>query len=236
MKCVEFEREWQELDDPGLFSPGMEDHLGSCAQCAKLVREVNRLRWEARQLMEAEQPPARLWANIRSELSRDGVLRQPAQSWLQSILTFAWVARLPMGVAYASVFVLALVGVEFIRDQVTPPSAAPAVASAPAPSQTLGADAAQERVASAAPAREEEQVIQKAIEKAPPERQAILVRNWQQIDSSVGELQRFRDQHPNDLEVLLQLHQAQEQQRQFFEQLMRWEMEDFNAFEATVPR
>src|SRR5688500_5193266 len=74
MNCTEFEREWQELDDPALFSPPMEEHRRSCAACAGLVREVNLLRWEARQMAEQEQPPARLWANIRSELGREGLV------------------------------------------------------------------------------------------------------------------------------------------------------------------
>jgi hypothetical protein len=114
MNCTDFEREWQDLDDPGLFSPALDDHLRACAGCARLVREVNLLRWEARQLVEAEQPPARLWANIQSELSQEGVLRV-SDSWLNGMLTFAWLPRLPMSVAYASVFFLALVGVEYVR-------------------------------------------------------------------------------------------------------------------------
>lgn len=209
MNCTEFEREWQELDDPGLFSPALDGHLQACAGCARLVREVNLLRWEARQLVEAEQPPARLWANIQGELSREGVLRV-SDSWLNGILTFAWLPRLPMSVAYASVFFLALVGVEYVRDQTTPPTVA--VSSAPA----APAEAP-------APAREEEKVIQRVIEKASPERRPVLIRDLQQVNDSVNELQRFHNQHPDDLDVLWQLHEAQEQQRRFFEQIMRWE-------------
>jgi hypothetical protein len=228
MNCMEFERQWQELDDPSLFSPGMEEHVRSCAGCAGLVREVNLLRWEARQLVETEQPPDRVWSNIRSELSREGVLREPgARSWLTSVLAFGWLPRLPMGVAYASVFFLALVGVEYVRDQVTPPSPIPAVASAPlAPSADVASEQVAASIAAPAPARDEE-VVQRAeqrvIEKAPPERRAVFVRNLQQLDSSVGELQRFLNEHPDDPLALEQLFIMQQQRTRFVGTFVRME-------------
>jgi hypothetical protein len=220
MNCAEFEREWQELDDPSLFSPGMEEHVGKCAGCAGLVRQVNLLRWEARQLAEQEQPPARLWANIRSELSREGMLReQDRRSALSGVLGFGWLPRLPMGVAYASVFFLALVGVDYVRDRVTPPEA-PATASAPALP-----DMAMEPAA--IPVREEEQVIQRAIEKAPPERREIYLTRWQQLNSSSDVLRSFVAAHPDDRHAFMQLSEIQDQQRRLLESLMRWELEEF---------
>ena len=235
MKCEQFEREWQELDDPSLLSPGMDEHVQSCAGCARLVRDVNLLRWEARQLAEAEQPPAHVWANIRSELSREGVLRQPgAASWLSDVLTFAWLPRLPMGVAYASVFFLALVGVEYVRNQMTPPQVAvsapvvPAV-QAPAAADMLAAREQAAQVAAVAPAaaelREEEKVIQRVIEKAPPERRAVLVKNWQQVNDSVDESQRFLNEHPDDPLAIEQLFMMQQQRTHFVGTVVR--MEEF---------
>jgi len=224
MNCTEFEREWQELDDPGLFSPALDGHLQACAGCARLVREVNLLRWEARQLVEAEQPPARLWANIQGELSREGVLRV-SDSWLNGILTFAWLPRLPMSVAYASVFFLALVGVAYVRDQVTPPSVA--VSSAPAVPATADLLGAREQVVASAPApaREEEKVIQRVIEKVSPDRRAVLVRNWQQVNDSVDESQRFLNEHPDDPLAIEQLFIMQQQRTHFVGTVVR--MEEF---------
>ena len=227
MNCAEFEREWQELDDSSLFSPRMDEHVQACAGCARLVREVNLVRWEARQLVEAEEPPVQMWAGIRNELSREGVLRQPgAESWLNGILTFAWLPRLPMSVAYASVFFLALVGVEYVRDQVTPPRVA--VSSAPATADLVAAR--EEVVASASapaekPAGEEEKVIQRVIEKAPPERRAVLVKNWQQVNDSVDESQRFLNEHPDDPMAIEQLFIMQQQRTHFVGTVVR--MEEF---------
>lgn len=242
MKCADFEREWQEMDDPSLLSPEMDVHLQNCAGCARLVREVNLLRWEARELMEAEEPPARVWANIRSELSREGLVREPgAKSWLNGILSFAWLPRIPMSVAYASVFFLALVGVEYVRDQVTPPTVAvssvPGAPAAPAARAALASDtapkeeamaASQEQVAAAEPVMsvpEETKVVQRVIEKVPPERRAVFVRNLQQLDSSVGELQRFVDQHPDDPLAIEQLFIMQQQRAHFLGTVVR--MEEF---------
>ncbi len=235
MNCAEFEREWQELDDLSLLSPGMDEHIQACAGCARLVREVNRLRWEAQQLMAAEQPPDRVWANIRSQLSHEGVLREPgAQSWLNGILTFAWLPRLPMGVAYASVFFLALVGVDYVRDRATPPPVA--VSSVPqTPVESAAADPAvarEEAVASATvpapePLREEERVIQEAIKKAPPERRQIYLTRWQQLNSSSDVLRSFVAAHPDDRQALLQLSEIQEQQKRLLELVVRRELEEF---------
>ncbi|MGH9784181.1 MAG: hypothetical protein ACRD88_08345, partial [Terriglobia bacterium] len=213
-----------------------------CAACAARVRDVNRLRWEARQLLATEEPPDRLWLSLRRELDKEGLLRKPGpQSWLSAVLTFGWLPRLPMGLAYASVFLLALVGVEFVRDRVTPapppaslpptamvqtaerpasPAAEPSLAEAPRRDETVGAARAQ--VAGDVPS-----AIRRGIEKAPPEQRAILVRNWQQINSSVGELQRFVAEHPDDLQVLWQLGELQEQETLLREWLMRWELEGF---------
>jgi hypothetical protein len=136
-----------------------------------------------------------------------------------------------MSVAYASVFFLALVGVEYVRDQVTPPTVA--VSSAPAAPAAADMLAAREQVAASAsapavesaPAREEEKAFQRVIEKAPPERRAVLVRNLQQIDSSLGELQRFLNEHPDDPMAIETLYTLQQQRTHLVGTVVR--MEEF---------
>ena len=77
MKCEEFDHEWQELDDPSLFSPAMEEHQQTCSSCAAKVRDVNLIRWEGRQMVETEEPPERVWLNIRRQLGQEGLVREP---------------------------------------------------------------------------------------------------------------------------------------------------------------
>jgi len=227
MNCEDFERAWQELDNPSLFSPAMEDHRSGCAPCAARVRDVNLLRWEARQLIETEEPPDRLWLSIRQQLDREGLTREPGErSWLAGLTTFGWLPRLPMGLAYASVFLLALVGGDYLRDRMTP---APATAPLPptAMIQSAAEPAADSDAPAAAPAREEEKVIQKVIEKAPPEKRAIYLTRWQELNSSSDVLRNFVAAHPDDPLAVMQLSENREQQRRFLESVMRWELEEF---------
>lgn len=240
MKCEEFEHEWQELDDPSLFSPAMEDHRSVCAPCAAQVRDVNRIRWEAMQLTEAEDPPDRLWLNIRHELDREGLIREPGgRSWLAEVLAFGWLPRLPIGLAYASVFLLALVGMEYVRDRMTPASSPASLSpptivadrsSGPLPGTTTAPNAEQAAALPAeAPKREETLASVAAavppaiLAKAPPEQRAILVRNWQQIHDSVDESQRFFNEHPDDPLALEQLFIMQQQQTRFVGTLTRFQ-------------
>lgn len=225
MNCEEFEREWQDLDNPSLFSPAMEDHRSGCAPCAARVRDVNRIRWEARQLIETEEPPDRLWLSIRQQLDREGLTQEPGErSWLAAVTTFGWLPRLPMGLAYASVFLLALVGVDYLRDRITP-----APATAPLPPTAMIQSAAERAADTPAPAtaREEEKVIQKVIEKAPPEKREIYLTRWQELNSSSDVLRHFVATHPDDPLALLQLSEIQEQQRRFLESVMRWELDEY---------
>jgi len=39
MKCEEFEREWQELDDSALLPPALEEHRQVCFPCAGKVTD-----------------------------------------------------------------------------------------------------------------------------------------------------------------------------------------------------
>jgi hypothetical protein len=229
MNCEDFERAWQELDDPSLLSPAMEDHRTTCAPCAARIRDINRIRWEARQLIETEEPPNRLWLNLRRELDKEGLIREPGrQSWLSAVATFGWLPCLPMGLAYASVFLLALVGVDYMRDRVTP---SPSPASLPATAPTIAmvqpasqpAAPAAEVAKAEAPRRDEAadvpQVIRKApseirrvIENASPARQALYFGNAQrlnpfisQLESSKNVLEEFLVEHPDDPDAPMQI-------------------------------
>jgi hypothetical protein len=224
MNCEDFERAWQELDDPSLFSPAMEDHRTTCAPCAARICDVNRIRWEARQLIETEEPPDRLWLNLRREMDKEGLIREPgAQSWLTGVLTFGWVPRLPMGLAYASVFLLALVGMEYVRDRVTP---APSQASLP--STTMVQTAPQPAAPPAeVPKREvvaqnnEDEAVRRMIKKLPPESQATVARSWEQLNDSVDEAKRFFSEHPDDPLALEQVYIGQQFQTHFVGTLTR---------------
>jgi hypothetical protein len=87
------EREWNELQPAcrqfqaalaayleGEAQPGVERHAGECAFCSTLLSDLQMLSLEARKL-PLEEPPARLWANVRSRLAEEGIFREPARGW-----------------------------------------------------------------------------------------------------------------------------------------------------------
>lgn len=218
MNCGEFEKEWQELDDPSLLSPGMEDHRRNCSPCAEWVRDVNLIRWQARQIVETEEPPDRVWLHLRRRLDQEGLVREPGgRGLLARVLAFGWLPRLPMGLAYASVFVLALVGAEYLRDFLIP------VASPPTPTTAM-VPKAQERAAPPAQAsKPPEPPIPTVIAKAPPEKRDVYLDRWRQLNNSIEEIQGFIVMHPDDLLASEQLSTMQEQRTRFLVTLARWE-------------
>ena len=240
MKCEEFEHEWQELDDPSLFSPAMEAHAQNCSSCAAKVRDVNLIRWQARQMVETEQPPERVWLNIRRRLGQEALVREPG-GWpsLGRLLAFEWLPPLPMGLAYAAVFFLALGGVLSLRNLLTPvstPASLPPTAmvrnapkaEAPPPARSAERDEAVQQVIEKAPPE-----FRRAIEKAPPERQAVFVARWEElnrpilrVESARAVLEDYVAANPDDQLVLMQLNEVREQERRLLESFMR--SEDWN--------
>src|SRR5512143_251620 len=59
--------------------PEVARHAETCAFCSVLLRDLEMLRSEARTL-PLEEPPARVWANIRSRLADEGIIHEQA-SW-----------------------------------------------------------------------------------------------------------------------------------------------------------
>ena len=240
MKCEEFEHEWQELDDPSLFSPAMEEHQQTCSSCAAKVRDVNLIRWQAREMVEMEQPPERVWLNIRRRLDQEDLVREPG-GWpsLGRLLAFEWLPPLPMGLAYAAVFFLALGGALSLRNSLTPVSTRPALpatatvqntpkAEASAPAPTVAENQAVQQVIEQAPPE-----FRRVVEKAPPARQAVFVARWEElnrpilrVESARAVLEDYVAASPDDQLVLMQLNEVREQERRLFESFMR--SEDWN--------
>ena len=81
-------------------------HARECAYCAVILADMEQLRVACRDL-PVDEPPARLWSNIRATLSAEGIIHDPAPAWSH------WIPRLfpspaPLG-AVAGLAVLALV-------------------------------------------------------------------------------------------------------------------------------
>jgi hypothetical protein len=60
--------------------PAVYAHAQECPFCGVILADLEAIRLASRQ-MPLEEPPARVWSNIRAQLASEGVFRQPARGW-----------------------------------------------------------------------------------------------------------------------------------------------------------
>lgn len=61
--------------------PQVAAHADTCPFCSVILRDLEGMRTECRTL-SLEDPPARLWANVRATLATEGVIRERRQGFL----------------------------------------------------------------------------------------------------------------------------------------------------------
>lgn len=76
MRCDEF---WQISGDwmDGERSPSASSHISNCSRCRALVADLEMIR-KAGALLPEEEPPARVWTAIKSQLEKERLIRIPA--------------------------------------------------------------------------------------------------------------------------------------------------------------
>ncbi len=75
----------------GEARPAVAQHAEECVFCSTLLTDLQVLRREAAQL-PLEEPPARLWANVRAQMAAEGLLREPASGWSRWLRMPGWPA------------------------------------------------------------------------------------------------------------------------------------------------
>lgn len=60
--------------------PGVAAHARQCPYCGVLLADAEQLSFASHHL-PIEEPPARVWANIRAKLSSEGVIREQVKGW-----------------------------------------------------------------------------------------------------------------------------------------------------------
>ena len=108
MKCEEFIAQtetWME----GEKAPGAVFHIQQCLRCRSLILDLEQIHLAAQRMEESlPEPAARVWANIRSGLQAEGLVR--GQGWWQQLGT--WFPALPRpalaGAYFAFLFVAAV--------------------------------------------------------------------------------------------------------------------------------
>jgi hypothetical protein len=217
MNCKEFETQWAALEDNSRLTAPMEDHCGVCRHCSDMVEDLISLLEQARQMRAVEDPPQRVWVALRNQLEQEGLLREPVSGvskprW-NTAPSAGWLFRLPMGLAYAAVFFVA-VGVMYMQSRMSNPSAPPLVAvTAEVP------DMAWVRPDTS----DSDQNLQALLAKVPEEQRATMLTNWNQVNSSIQNLQTFIEANPDDPFAPPQLMNAFQQRERLRETLVRWE-------------
>lgn len=108
MHCTEFELKYGDLGRAAIPAAAAQ-HLNECAACRGVAAEIDVIRAAARQLSIAPQePPARVWSNLRARLRAEGIIRGQAtvSSGWDSIL--AWLRRPYVVGVYAALALLAI--------------------------------------------------------------------------------------------------------------------------------
>lgn len=94
----------------GEVRPQAARHAEECVFCSTLLADLEMLRGEAANLPQ-EEPPARLWANVRSRLAEEGILREPGQGWARWFPRPAWAH---LAVPTGALAFLALIGMTLL--------------------------------------------------------------------------------------------------------------------------
>jgi hypothetical protein len=113
MQCQEFESVLEQASEQPMTAEATA-HLKQCGNCRSLAADLETISAMARELsVPDEEPPARVWMQLRAQLVEEGIIRTPEvqhveteerTGWLAGVLGF--MRRPVMVAAYAAVMVL----------------------------------------------------------------------------------------------------------------------------------
>jgi hypothetical protein len=113
MQCQEFEAVLEQANEQPMPAEATA-HLKQCGNCRSLAADLEAISTMARELsVPDEEPPARVWMQLRAQLESEGIIRTPEfqhatrqkSGWLAGVLAF--MRRPAMVAAYAAIMVLA---------------------------------------------------------------------------------------------------------------------------------
>jgi hypothetical protein len=114
MRCQEFESVLEQASEQPIPAEAAA-HAAQCGNCRSLAADLETISAMARELsVPDEEPPARVWMQLRAQLVEEGIIRTPEfqhapaeqnTGWLAGVLAF--MRRPVMVAAYAAVMVLA---------------------------------------------------------------------------------------------------------------------------------
>lgn len=191
--CREFEIELAAYLE-GEDRPAVYDHAQQCPFCSGTLADLEQIRFASHH-MPLEDPPARVWANIRAQLAQEGVIRDPARGWLR---WFRLSALVPNPVPIAALAGLAIFGTSFliysrVFEVSLTPGRLPAQASVVTPRSVEESNVTRTL-------EEMERSYQASEETLDPAVKVVYQKSLKSLDTSIGECRdSVRREPTNDL-------------------------------------
>jgi hypothetical protein len=122
MRCREFESVLEQASEQPMPAEATA-HLKQCENCRSMAADLEAITAMARELsVPDEEPPARVWTQLRAQLVEEGIIRTPEfqhaetahSGWFAGALS--WMRRPVMVAAYAAVMVV-VAGVTWLHYQ-----------------------------------------------------------------------------------------------------------------------
>ncbi len=171
-------------------------HARDCPFCHVILADLEAIRQASRELPLVE-PPARVWANVRAQLTQDGVIREPESAWPRWF--HAWLLKPAPLAAFAAVAVFGMF--LMVRSRNLGPGSAPNVASRRPVATTRVASPVDPSEASLARTVKEMEASYQEREKAlDPAVKVVYQKSLESLDTSIDECRDSVRQEPsNDL-------------------------------------
>lgn len=204
MNCQQFQEVLPHIIESG-GDPEQENHLGTCASCAALVRDLKYIAEQARLLLPMHDPNPRVWKNIEQSLQREGLLegrmsRQGQNSKYPTIAKQKKNGTL-VGWALALAAVAALVIVLMNYN--------------PASVQSQGATA--RNTATPAPFDGDDQKLLSQISSQQPDLGRAYENSLREVNSYIADARKATNENPDDPVVQEHLRDAYQQKAVLYE-------------------
>ncbi len=110
--------------------PELVAHTRECAFCYSVLADLEQIHLAGRELA-LEEPPARVWANVRAALVAEGIIRQPRPLWRRWQASWRAGSWLHNPAAVAALGCLTVLGIGLVREpapfKFRSPAASPSV-------------------------------------------------------------------------------------------------------------
>jgi Putative zinc-finger len=244
MTCSDVERILPDVIDGADEDLEFRDHLKSCPHCSELVADLKLIASEARDLVETDDPPARVWIRISNQLRAEGLIREPKPVSLQRPVQVPagspgwrawWLVPVAAAIFAAGSYQLTHRTISPVAQSPAPRSAQqtpapavsapviqakvsprPAVPSSIQPSRPVLDQFAVRPEPSEPPSKDDEQFLTEVSQRAPGMR-STYENQLQAVNAEIRETQRYIKAHPEDLDARQYLMETYQQKAMLYQ-------------------